>query len=363
LLTNLLKSPIVSIASFSKWRVVVKRLMGHLAQFGSFSNQGEVLCTQSLAYLLQNPEASSVFREYLSERVDRPIAADLRWKAEAYQEDGCRCDLEGCVGKTPRVKIEAKLLADFGQIQLPSYLGDLQKRCESGGSLFVLVPSRRADAIRKAVLNTFDVKGDDPWPVGSPPKCSISVIFWEDVLDRLSEVKSEPFSGDLAQFQAMYRVLKGYHIEPVTSDAALLAWRKDAADHEMLVDYVTRRLAQDEGVRLLPMEAEGQCPNEFNRRYVCLPLGSDRPCFSIGTRDPFKGHKTPIWMRFHRVTPRFSTIEHRLSTSTFSDRVVKSDGHVWIPLDVHQNVDGDHQVESLLRQAQDVIKVAYQPLP
>ena len=186
----------------------MKRLMGYLAQFYSFSHQGEVLCTQSLAYLLENPEASSVFSKYLSERVGSPIAPDLTWKAEAYQEDGRKCDLEGSAGKTPRVKIEAKLLARFGQGQLHSYLGDLQRRCESGGSLFVLVPSRRADEISRAVpntlSNTFKLIGDGPpWSVNSSPSCGIGVIFWEDVLARLSDVKSEPFSSDFAQFQAM----------------------------------------------------------------------------------------------------------------------------------------------------------------
>ena len=31
----------------------VRRLLSHLAQFSSFSNQGELLCTQGLAYLLR----------------------------------------------------------------------------------------------------------------------------------------------------------------------------------------------------------------------------------------------------------------------------------------------------------------------
>ena len=39
----------------------VRRLLSHLAQFASFSNQGELLCTQGLAYLLENPEAGAAF--------------------------------------------------------------------------------------------------------------------------------------------------------------------------------------------------------------------------------------------------------------------------------------------------------------
>jgi hypothetical protein len=269
------------------------------------------------------------------------------------------------VGKTPRVKIEAKLLALFGQDQLHSYLGDLQKRCESGGSLFVLVPSRRADEISRAVpnmlSNTFKLIGEGPpWSVNSSPNCDIGVIFWEDVLARLSGVKSEPFSSDLAQFQAMYLVLKGHNFESPRSDAEVLGWREKKENYVRLVAEVTRILAEeDEGLRVLPMNPD----NDFTHRYVCMPLDSDRPHFSIGTSDPTKDHKTFIWMRFHRSTPRFSDIERRLSASTFSDRVLKRDGHIWIPLDVRQNVDGDHQVVSLLQQARDIIKVARQPLP
>ena len=109
------------------------------------------------------------------------------------------------------------------------------------------------------------------------------------------------------------------------------------------------------------MGTKGQPP--FTRRYVCMPLGSDRPHFSIGTSDPTEDHKTFIWMRFHRNTPRFADIERRLLASPFSDRVLERDGNIWIPLDVRQNVEGDHQVVSLLQQARDIIKVACQLLP
>lgn len=32
-------------------------LLGRLAQFASFTTQGELLCTQGLAHLLQHPDA------------------------------------------------------------------------------------------------------------------------------------------------------------------------------------------------------------------------------------------------------------------------------------------------------------------
>ena len=38
-----------------------QRLLSHLAQFSSFSKQGELLCTQGLTYLLENPDARAAF--------------------------------------------------------------------------------------------------------------------------------------------------------------------------------------------------------------------------------------------------------------------------------------------------------------
>jgi len=60
---------------------------------------------------------------------------------------------------------------------------------------------------------------------------------------------------------------------------------------------------------------------------------------------------------------RPSIIRDRLDASELSQRLVKSGGHVWIPLDVPKHVDGEGLVESLFAQAEDVTAVAYQPLP
>jgi hypothetical protein len=101
----------------------------------------------------------------------------------------------------------------------------------------------------------------------------------------------------------------------------------------------------------------------YHRRYVCRPLGTEQPCFSVGTCDPFGGHTTPIWMRFHRRTPKFSVIHDRLVASSLWQRLVESGGHIWIPLFVPLNAaDGERLVDSLVAQAEGVIEVAYQPL-
>ncbi|MGM5056098.1 PD-(D/E)XK nuclease family protein [Rhizobium sp. 814_E9_N1_1] len=336
----------------------MRRLMSHLAQFSSLSKQGELLCTQGLAYLLQNPDARKSFGDHISKTVGRTISSDLTWRAEARQKDGARPDLEGCTadGKLV-VKIEAKLGAAFGEGQLSSYHGDLQESSDSG-TLLVLVPHYRVAAMKASVSSACALTEDSPWQLGLTSDFSVAVIDWEGVLVALRDVRSEPFLSDLAQFEAMYRVLNGYDIEPLRSVSELLAWREREEVFVNLVDRVTRRLQRN---RVLPMSHEKE-PNDYQRRYVCRLLGDEQPCFSLGVRDPFAGHKTPIWLRFHRLTPKFSVIRERLVASGLSQRITECGGHIWIHLDVPLNADGERLVESLLEQAQRVIEVAYQPL-
>ncbi|WP_245421419.1 hypothetical protein [Rhizobium sp. L9] len=332
-------------------------LMSHLAQFSSLSKQGELLCTQGLAYLLQNPDARKSFGDHISKAVGRTIDADLTWRAEARQKDGARPDLEGRTADGKRVvKIEAKLGAAFGEGQLRSYLGDLQDSSDRG-MLLVLVPQYRVAAMKLSVPSASALTQDGPWQRGATPELPVAVIDWEGVLAALSDVRSEPFLSDLAQFEAMYRVLNGYDIEPLRSVSELLAWRERKEVFVNLVDRVTRRLARQGPV--LPM---GKDSDDYQRRYVCLPLGTEQPCFSVGVRDPFVGYTTPIWLRFHRRTPKFSVIRERLVACGLSQRLTECDGHVWIHLDVPLNADGESLVGSLVEQAQRVIEVAYQPL-
>ena len=78
-------------------------LLGHLSQFGSFSTQGEVLCTQGLAYLLrEHPDARSAFAAEIASATGAKIGDDLTWRAEARQErDRGRPDLVGSGGGHP----------------------------------------------------------------------------------------------------------------------------------------------------------------------------------------------------------------------------------------------------------------------
>jgi hypothetical protein len=345
-----------------------RTLMSHLAQFSSFSKQGELLCTHGLAYLLQNPDARRAFHELISESVGRTLDPSLTWRAEARQKDYGRPDLEARTADgRVMVKIEAKLDAAFGEGQLISYIRDLQSN-SNNGVVLVLVPRRRADAIAEEIIETvsptFTLIGNGPWRLDEPSDCLIAVIYWEDVLEALETVHSEEFESDLAQFQSMYRVLKGYDIEVPTTDSEVLAWRNKEDAYVSVIDRVTRRLSPKE-TRVNPLRdyRDDGDHSDYQSRYVCLPLDTEEPCFSLGVRDPFKGYKTFVWMRFHHDTPKFPLIRERLMASTFSQRLVESSGNIWIPLDVPLSAHGDDGlVGPFVTQAQDVIELAYKPL-
>ena len=134
------------------------KLMGYLAQFASFSKQGELLCTQSLWYLLTNTDAQRNFVAFLETAVDSSIPETLTWRTEHCQSDGGRPDVEGCrADGIPTVKIEGKLDAAFGKGQLTSYMAELCS-LDCPGNLILLVPrNRRMEAANHAV-SQFDSK-------------------------------------------------------------------------------------------------------------------------------------------------------------------------------------------------------------
>lgn len=337
-----------------------RRLLSHLAQFGSFARQGELLCTQGLLYLLRHVEASANVVELFNRRLAAVSGSataaistrDLRWLAEATQEDRGRPDLEA---RSPEgvsiVKIEAKLEAALGEGQLPSYVSDFaQKGCE--GVLIVLVPSRRIVDVRSAAGQQLGCVGDGPWSVGTTSRCLVSVLSWEDVIQALGHVSTEPFAGDLANFAEMYRVLIGDALEPVRSIEELRAWQDTESKFITLVSQVTERLTVG---KLLPLGRDvPDDPGSYYRRYVCLK----GICVSIGVRAPFPGHDTPIWMRFHKKTPGFALLREQLLASPFSERTVNDGGHVWMPLSVPLGADTQKMIDDVATQASDFMRAA-----
>lgn len=348
----------------------MRTLLGHLAQFSSFSKQGELLCTQGLAYLLQRADARSAFAAWLSSQVGVNVSADLVWRAEVRQADGGRPDLEAGTGAgKPVIKIEAKLDADFNADQFTSYASDL-RRLGQGGMLFVLVPRHRAREANDAVAGALRLSGPAPWRLTDGSNIAVAVVHWDEGIEALSEIEDKSFQSELTQFRSMYRVLNGHDIEPLASRDELVEWRNREPAFVALVDRVTRRLADTD--RVMPMfvtpldnEPAGLEAKGFRHRYLSRPLGDKRPWFSLGVRDFFEGYDTPVWLRFHSDTPLLAIIRERLLSSSIGRgrRVVEDGGHVWIAIEVPIHADGERMVDVLIAQAEEVICIAYAPLP
>ena len=88
-------------------------LLGHLSQFATFFKQGELLCSQGLAYLLRTyPDARVAFHEQFAAPAGIQIDGSLTWHAEAYQDEdqgrpdrfqGCSCSALLKCGRQPRM--------------------------------------------------------------------------------------------------------------------------------------------------------------------------------------------------------------------------------------------------------------------
>lgn len=351
----------------------MRRLLSHLAQFSAFSKQGEVLCTRGLEFLLEHETARVAFARQLASGGVVKGADTLRWHAEVRQGDNARPDLEGRTADgQPAVKVEAKLGAGFGEHQLESYARDLVQRA-GGGLLLILVPRYRMDEARQMTAKA-----------GLPHGVVASVSSWEQVIDDLREVRVEPFASDLAQFEAMYRVLCGEDLEPLADEAAIRAWREREQVFVHYIDRATRLLSK--GTRLLPLvldrkmsepratgtsEAEdavggtssdsptGVPPGAFLHRYVLCFEGGKKPTyFSIGVRDPFESHSTPIWLRFHRDTGGFVAVRERLRSAPELPGMITSGGHLWIPLEVPLHAQAASVVDALVEQAERIRRCA-----
>jgi hypothetical protein len=341
-------------------------LLGRLTQFGSFLSQGELLCTQGLTYLLcEYPEARTVMSNEIAAHVHRTMPAELVWAAEVLQPDRARVDIEGQHGESPVVKIEAKLTAPFGTGQLRSYKAHLQGHAKGEeGVLVVLVPAKRAKAIEVTVRGEFALDGPGPWKLVEPgaPVIILGVMSWEEVLAALARIELPRFRSELEQFEGMYRELISTYIAPLTP-SELIEWVSNQGVFLKLVDQVTRRLA--ETGKLLPMgmeTLEEDALDEvivkgYNRRFVCAE-GPLPTCYSIGVRHPFDDSLTPVWLRFHKDTVLFADIRNRLESSAFASKLVRSAGHIWLPLDVPTDTDGEQMVNQLVAQVQAVWKTA-----
>ena len=326
-------------------------LLGHLAQFGAFSKQSELLCTQGLVYLLQKqPDAlTAKVKELAGLDMGRP----LTWLAEAKQADGGRPDLEARAADGGAIlKIEAKLGAAMDPAQFESYVRALDGPRDRT-ALLVLVPRAREDDARSLLGAPFRSAGQDRWCAEDHRSVTIVLISWEAMFDTLRGSCGTELLPEIAQLEDMYRVLSGGYIEPLASADVLRQWRQRATDFENLVDQVTGRLSmhddrtpvQHEAVRSASTSDEQSI---YRHRYLAAEPRERGTCFSVGTRDPFAGYETPIWLRFHQGTPGFREVHGRFLGSAAESAVqrvepapvpVESEGHLWFPLSVRREIN------------------------
>jgi hypothetical protein len=346
----------------------LRTLLGHLAQFSALQSQGEMLCTQGLAFVLQDPGASAAFAEALGRWSGIEVPVNLSWRAEAHQiEDAGRPDLEALAPDgSPVIKVEAKLGAGLSPSQLRSYALDLTRR-SGGGILLLLVPAHRMGEAASTVTAAFDTTGNSLWIPESLPAVTVIAVSWEELFRELEAADSRP--DMVLGLREMYGAITGYVLKPLADSEALRRWMEREKDFIELVDRSTRRLQQDHGCWMGPFGQETigddnrETLHRYYRRYLCRPMRGEQPYFSIGVRPPFEGCETPIWLRFNRDTPLFPLILDRLESSNLAERLVISGGHVWFPLDVPLGENAEQMVEALVQQSFAIVDVAMKVIP
>jgi hypothetical protein len=343
-------------------------LLGHLAQFGSFSAQGEVLCTQALAFFLQNDTAKRALAEALAAKIGTALRNDLTWYPEAHCEDDTgRADLEGrAPDGTSSVIIEAKLSAPLSLGQLRCYALRLRSGPSGAGVLVVLVPEGRMSEAARALCDAVGVSGSGLASAEYGGVVTL-VLSWDHMFDALRRNADAQVERELEAFQDMYKVLRGLRFPPLAGPEGLRSWRHREEFFLRLVEQVTRRLSKGPTVNPMTSEpieqqAEGLEPKGYRRRYVCRPLTPDavaNPCFSIGVRDPFAGHDTPIWLRFNRTTAHFPVVRDRLSASPVREQWVIASGDIWIPLVPDFGIQDEELVGDLMAKAEAILRFVY----
>lgn len=204
-------------------------ILGYLARFSSFFRQGELLCTQGLAFLLNGQDYELAFRELVGAAAEWPLPTRLDWRPESRQLDGGRPDIEGKdADNRAVVKVEAKLGAALGDGQLASYLAATANE-EFTGVVALIVPQSRREEILGSIRQEFGLTGAGPWPIQMrTAETRMAVLTWEQTFEALRSIRSDEVGDNLNQLYAMYRVLNGDDMEPLTSDEEVLQWRENA---------------------------------------------------------------------------------------------------------------------------------------
>lgn len=337
-----------------------RALLGRIAEFGWFTQQGEPAATQALKMLLEDePLKEAIVRE-LEDHTGVNLREVSYFVAEAVTEDGARPDLEGRNEKgQPLIVVEAKFGASLEQGQVRSYLAHQARHLgtTAQGVFVLLVPTSRVEEAKNVL--SLAMQNDVSSVVASPT----FILSWDHCIRLLEEAvaglpDAADIKGDLVQFRAMCTTLGGLVIAPLGSVSFGDAWREREQDLRQLVQEVTEHFVTPD-IRW-PMSSED---GYEHRRYfpVRLPDGtvnSDASCsVGIATRFADEG-QTPFWLRYRRQTPDFELVKAHLSRSSYSPTIRTDDRHLWLPLEARPDAAGPELVQNLVAQISRILATA-----
>ena len=334
-------------------------LLGELATLHCLASQGELLCTQGLTFLVNQPGAAEAFRKTLEFHSQLPLPRDLVWRAEPIQTDKGRPDMEGRSGATKWVKVEAKLGAKINLNQLLSFAGDLAEPARQ--FVVLLVPAKRRQEAERT-LGTYPASriSESSWRFASGGL--VVLMTWEHVFEQLGTSQGSSSQGNLEQLVGLYEELNAMYVAPVDADGA--EDRARDPDLVRLVDRATRIEGDRLGHAVMPFGTErlvdgdgGSEMHSFRRRYVVALDGLGRMVsLAVGVRPPFVGYKTRVWARLGHDSPGFKEIRARLDKAKETGRrkYETSGRQLWFPLEVPSGQHADDVVNELTRQLAEI---------
>lgn len=330
-------------------------LLGHLATLHSLASQGELLCTQGLTFLVNQPAGNQAFRQLLERMFDLSLPPLLVWRAEERQSDKGRPDMEARAGEVKWVKVEAKLGARLDRMQVESFARD-QTDVERH-AVVLLVPEKRRVEVADSVMNWGTARvSDRAWRLADGGWL-VALLTWEEVFEQLLGLKHWHAGGDLHQLMGLYHALNSAYVAPFAAADAWAATRD--ADRSQLIDRATRKHSADLGHDVMPMADEaladvdgGSTARTYNRRYVVKRVSGKAISLAVGVRTPFAGHTTRVWARFSYGTPGLDDIQSRLTRS--GSPCHSSERHLWLPLEIPDDRHADAVVAALVGQLERI---------